>query len=257
MMKQLIYNLLCNTLTGQVIYSIFDGTIPNLRYRSYRFDLTRAAFEKRLAASIFFGFYESAEIRLLEKHFHGELDVIELGASCGVVSSHIISKFRDARKQLISVEANEALFDSWKANTNRHNRANALNSFLHNAVYYQSEWVNFMVSRNTTESKISAEVSPSSQAAIKTITLDDVVEKYALEQFLLVCDIEGAELQIFLNEKKEILDHCAGMIIELHDTADEHKKFTVNEVALIIQNHGFLLEERQGNVFYFVRKSAR
>lgn len=255
-MKQLIYKLLCNTLIGQVIYNVFNGKIPNLRYRFFRFDLTEADVEKRLAASIFFGFYESAEIRLVEKYFHGELDVIEFGASCGVVSSHIVSKFRDASKRLISVEANKALFESWKANTSHHNQTGAVNSFLNNAVYYQSESVNFMVSRNTTESKIGVEISPLNQPAIKSITLGAIVQKYALDQFFLICDIEGAELQIFLNERKEYLDRCVAMIIELHDTIDNDKKFSVNEVSSTIQNCGFLLEERQGNVFYFTRKSV-
>lgn len=255
-MKQLIYKLLCNAFIGQVVYTIFNGRIPSIRYRFFRFDLTGADVEKTLAASIFFGFYESAEIRLVEKYFHGELDVIEFGASCGVVSSHIISKFRDSKKRLISVEANEALFENWKANTNRHNWSGAVNSFLNNAVYYQSDSVNFMVSRNTTESKIGVEVSPLNHVAIKSITLGAVVQKYAIDQFFLVCDIEGAELQIFLSERKEYLDRCVAMIIELHDTVNNDKKFNVIEVSHIIQNHGFLLEERQGNVFYFSRKSA-
>ena len=67
---------------------------------------------------IFWGFYESAELRLIRKHLPATLDVVELGGSLGVVAAHIGQRLEPGR-QLISVEANPALIEALRTNITR------------------------------------------------------------------------------------------------------------------------------------------
>ena len=60
-----------------------------MRWSGYSFNVSPREMPKRIIASIFWGFYESAEIRLLNKYFKGDSDVIECGASSGIVSAFI------------------------------------------------------------------------------------------------------------------------------------------------------------------------
>ena len=74
------------------IKGIFGDSLPDIRWRGFRFIVTRDGISDRNRAMIFWGFYESAEIRLIEKYFDGKTDVIELGSSMGIVSTHIAKK---------------------------------------------------------------------------------------------------------------------------------------------------------------------
>ena len=115
---------------------------------------------KTIIASIFLGFYESAEIRFAEKYFKGDTDIVELGSSCGIVSSHFVSKFQ-AYKKIIAVEANRGLLEVLKTNLERYKHNNAEIIILNNAVYYGAAQVSFQLSNNTTESRIANELTHS------------------------------------------------------------------------------------------------
>jgi FkbM family methyltransferase len=251
MIKQFVFSLLCNNWTGGFIYFIFNGKVPNLRYWQFKFDLTEANIEKRMVASVFFGFYESAEIRLVEKYVDGGLDVIELGASCGIVSSHLASKFTSSSRQLISIEANELLARCWMVNTSRHNFSKASILFLSRAIYYRAESVDFAISKNTTESKIGNPEPSNHIISVKSVSLAKLIEDYSIDKFILVCDIEGAEVELFLLEKLNYLQKCRKIVIELHNTSDQQTMYTVESIDELIQSKGFTLCERQGNVFYY------
>jgi len=71
--------------------------------------------DPRIKASIFFGMYESAETRSIQKYLRPDLDVIELGASFGIVTCHILKKIMKGKK-LICVEANPEMLDRIKRN---------------------------------------------------------------------------------------------------------------------------------------------
>src|SRR5687768_4025361 len=113
MIKQIIYRLLCNNITGNLLHFFFPKNIPDIRWKGFAFNINDSGMLKQHVASIFWGFYESAEIRFIEKYVDGKMDVIELGASSGIVSAHIVRKLNPSAK-MICVEGNSNLANTWK-----------------------------------------------------------------------------------------------------------------------------------------------
>ncbi len=249
-----MYRALCNRLTGFIILGIFKDRVPSLRWIPFAFDLTSNSINKPLVASVFWGFYESAEIRLINKYLDGEIDVIELGASSGIVSSFIISKFRNANIRLISVEANKNLADSWKSNVTSHNLHNTRVDLLNRAVHYGKKFVNFNVSGNPTESRLSNSENENwneEDVKVECITLEYIVDTYGVSSFGLFCDIEGAEIELLLNEG-EIFKKCKYLFIELHKTVYKQKQYEVEDLKSLIIRKGFIVVAHYGPVYYFI-----
>jgi FkbM family methyltransferase len=253
MIKRIVFKIMCNQITGWLILFLFKDRLPNLRYSRFRFDITKANIDKKLIASIFWGFYESAEIRFVEKYFDGQIDAIELGASSGIVSSHIVSKFQNRSRRLVGVEANKILSETWHKNVERHKQANVNIDMLNNAIHYGAESVSFAASNNTTESRVLVGGTNSGEVVkVNSISLGELVRNQSLLDYALFCDIEGAELQIFLNETDSLIN-CKQLFIELHESYEGSKKFAIDDINMLIQKKGFLLVERHGPVFYYNR----
>ncbi len=208
---------------------------------------------KTIIASIFWGFYESSEIRFAEKYFKGDTDIVELGSSCGIVSSHFVSKLQPYKK-IIAVEANSGLLEVLKTNLERYKHNNVEIIILNNVVYYGAAQASFQISNNTTESRVANGLTYSEDIiTIPAITLDSIVNRYQLNNYSLVCDIEGAEAAIFINEKAA-LDTCKYIFIELHTIQYAGVNYSVDQLTTMISQKGFDLKDKHGPVFYFSRK---
>jgi len=207
---------------------------------------------KTIIASIFWGFYESSEIRFAEKYFKGTTDIVELGSSCGIVSSHFISKLQ-AYKKFIAVEANSGLLKVLKINLERYKHNNAEIIILNNALHYGAAQVSFQLSNNTTESRIANGLTHSGDmVTIQAITLDNIVNRYHLNNYSLVCDIEGAEAAIFMNETAA-LSNCKYIFIELHAIQYAGINYSVDQLKTMITQKGFAQKDQHGPVCYFER----
>lgn len=206
---------------------------------------------KTIVASIFWGFYESAEIRLIDKYFKGDVDAIEFGASSGVVSSWIISKFTRPGKRYIGVEANRHLKGLWSQNASRYNRLSMSLKLKNAAVYYDAGSVKFDICSNPTSSAVGPVNSVSNDTIeIEAIQLSDIISSENIQVYALFCDIEGAEVAIFYHEN-ESLRKCKYLFIELHHTFYRDREYSVNDLKMTIENHGFDMVEQHGAVFYF------
>jgi len=252
--KKFIYSIFCNKVTGTIIYFLFRNRIPDLRWSRFRFTVPMTFVRRDIVASLFWGFYESAEIRLIQKYLRTDLCVIELGSSLGVVSSHIASRLRSAT-HLVCVEANPYLIDTISENINRHRYSNFAFEVLNNAVSYDGGEVMISVSSDNTETSISKSWKKGN-VAVGSITFEDIVRRIANREYVLVCDIEGSELEILLREK-EIFERCCQLFIELHQTTYENTVYSVEMVKEIIVNrHGFKLVEEHGPVVYFEKSGG-
>lgn len=255
MLKSIIYTILCNPFTGWLIESFFKDKIPNLRYKNKRFTFNETGVDKTYIASLFWGFYEAAEIRFIEKYFMPKNDVIEFGASSGVISSHIISKLKTPHR-LIAVEANPFLRNTWEMNVKRHNQNNC-EAYIENcAISYVSNSIMFEVSSNPTASSISkVQSNQSNGLAVACKSLSDVISTYGISQFTLFCDIEGAEVELIELGYGDF-ENCTDLFIELHQTKYDNKLYTINDITALIQNKLKLdLVDSYGAVRYFKRTS--
>ena len=250
--KKLVFNILCNSFTGRAITAVYGDKIPDLRWRNFRFSTAGAGMKKWVEASIFWGFYEGAEIRFIEKHFKGDTDVLELGASSGIVSSHIIAKMKSGHR-LVSVEANKGLTTVWTENTRRHNVNGVRSELLHAAIYYHGDTVMFGISSNTTESQLTGTGDNMTATRVPALTLSSIVQRSELKEYSLFSDIEGAEIDVLL-EDDEALNRCRNIFIELHEANHNGRRYAVDEIVSIIEDKGFRLIDRYGSVCFFTRK---
>lgn len=254
MVKKIIYKLLCNKITGGIIAFIFRNRIPDLRWKGYSFSVKGAGVSKTIIASIFWGFYESAEIRFAQKYFKGDTDILEFGSSCGIVASHFASKLKE-NKKYIAVEANNGLLEVLKNNLLHYKTDGTEIIILNNALYYGAENVSFLVSNNTTESHIvNGQNLTGTTVEIPAITLTHIVDRYHLANYTIVCDIEGAEVEILLNET-ETLNFCRYLFIELHSVQYAETVYTIDSLKNLIESKGFILKDQHGPVCYFEKEN--
>jgi FkbM family methyltransferase len=141
-------------------------------------------------------------------------------------------------------------------NVRNHGQRDA-NFILENcAISYSGGKVSIRITGNNTETKItdSNSVSAGGQSvSVPARTLDSIVKEHNLRGFTLVCDIEGAEIDVLLNET-ECLSQCNALFIELHDTRSGEKKYSVDDlVRIITEKHHFAIAHSHSPVFYFVK----
>ena len=129
-LKKVAASVLCSPLTGRLLGLVFGGRIP---HRGARIEVPPHG-DPRVIAALFWGTYESAEIRFVRAHLQGDLDVVELGSSLGGVSSEIARRLQPGR-QLVCVEANPDLLGILGRNLQR-NAPHVQVQLVHGAINY-------------------------------------------------------------------------------------------------------------------------
>lgn len=101
---------------------------------------------------LFFGYYESAEARLLKKYFISDLDFIDIGAGIGVMSS-FYSKNNPKHKKIICVEAIKNNVPIIKNNLEENK---VRNFYLESKIFlsYKSKIKKFQINKDFTTSKL-------------------------------------------------------------------------------------------------------
>ncbi len=246
--KKLFFKILCNAFTGKIISLIYQYKIPNIRYNNKRFSTPKTYCSDVVRAMIFFGFYESAELRLIAKYLNKQLPVVELGSSLGIVSS-FVNMIIKKETPFIGIEANPYLISYIKENIQTHAPEKLNYQIIQAAVGYgNSNEVSMAISKNNTANSINTITNTGANIVqVKRRTLSDIVE----QESTLICDIEGSEIEILQNDKQALL-LCKCLFIELHKTVYENIIYEVEALKTLIEkDHGFKLIERDGNVFYF------
>jgi FkbM family methyltransferase len=160
------------------------------------------------------GKYEQEEALLIAKHLPADLPVIELGGSLGVVSALIRSRLKPAVKHLI-VEANPRLLDICTANATAEGKPGATD-VVHGAVYYDDPVARFGIAREVHASAVGQAGSSTETIEVQAVSLAGLFRRFGSpERFALVCDVEGAEYDLFAQET-DTLRHAELAIVELH-----------------------------------------
>jgi FkbM family methyltransferase len=207
------------------------------------------------SAKIFFRIWESAEIRFA-KRFAETKTIIELGSSIGVTLG-VLANYRNKTK-FICIEASPKNYKSLIIQKKLLSKKNLENQFvlLNRALVYGPKTINFWHT-NATASQIGDKILASQigkktlkkndEYQVLTIRLNDIiVENNINHPYTLISDIEGAEAEIFFQDKQSLIN-CATIIIELEDT----KKYSKNNQIHQIKKLGFKIIEYYGNVYVF------
>lgn len=252
--KVQVAKLLCRPNFGTMVARTFSDRIPNGRVRILT---SSPAVMPATKAALFWGLYERAEITLIRSGLRSDLDVVELGASIGVVAAHARRIVEPGRKY-VAVEANPELIDNLACNLARA-RATSNNVVVHAAINsWDDEQTHLLLEmgEQTTGSKISTSsaVATSNVVSVPATTLHTLINEHHLEKYVLICDIEGAELSLLMREA-QALSKCEQMLIELHRSeTPEGLPYSIDDMRNIIEQElGFRLTQRHGNVFLYAR----
>ena len=243
-MKQKIKIIIAGFLTKP-----FWGFLIKLGYKDFiqkdnlKFSTNSDGVGNAAIASLFFGFYESAEIRFVKKYLRSDLSVIELGSSLGIIAtySRAINK-----NKLICVEANPSLISAIERNFQLNNIENFT---IINAAIGYSDRMFFEKGPNNVSGKLSTIFSERS-IEVDMVSLNSILNKYAVGGYVLICDIEGAEAQLLKNDS-EALRNCQQIIIETHEGELDGVRFSPATLKEKIINLGFILVDKYGSNFVF------
>jgi len=242
MVKRLVAKLICSSIVGNFLRRIFDDRIP-----INGLIIDTHAVTGQTCASLFWGLYESAEVRFIERYLHVNQPVIELGSSLGVISC-LIRRRVDPKYELICVEANPQIVGSLKANLQTNNLMHNVCIFQQAIDYMQSEVMLNLGASNTTPM-----IAQDRQGDIlvTTLTLSKLLsDKQIATDYTLVADIEGAEAGI-IYEDKIALENCRQIIIELHSTYYEGQYINSENMIDQLSSYGYRLCDRYGSVCVF------
>ncbi|MCA9509634.1 MAG: FkbM family methyltransferase [Myxococcales bacterium] len=202
----------------------------------------------RDAAQIFFGVWESAEIRF-SKRFADNPVVVELGSSVGVTLGVLAVHLPDAR--LLCVEANPDNFAILQKLRERLPRPERI-ELIHRAIAYAGGPVAFDVTSVTGSKLGGGSIAAGRRIEVDSTTLSALLASRGIDgPYTLITDIEGAEADVFFRDP-DALAGCTKIVCELEDTAEHAIAGQIERLRAI----GFEVHERYGNVFFLAKPAA-
>ncbi len=198
--------------------------------------------------------YEAKEARFIQAYLPPGAEVLELGASLGIVSSIIHLGRRPAR--LVSYEAVGPLA-AVARQVVAHNHPAAPWELVHCAVADEGvSEVAFDWSPEYTQGGSVARSEGSARLRVPAASLGAVIARHALpDTAWLVMDIEGMEWEL-ARRQAAALRHFAGIVVECHDVEDAGRTVPHVEVAGALVAAGFDLVARRGQVSVLGRRAA-
>jgi len=199
------------------------------------------------------GSYEAKEARFIQAYLPPGSDVLELGASLGVVSSIILGR---KPERLISYEAVGPLGDIARQVV-AHNHPAAPWELVHCAIAAEGiDEVSFDWSPEYTQGGTVADESAKSLIRVPAVSLAGAIARHRLPATAwLVMDIEGMEWEL-ARHQAEALRHFDGIIVECHDIKEDNRGIPHAEVLAEILKAGFTVIARRGQVSVLRRHSA-
>lgn len=187
--------------------------------------------------------YEQEEYRLVNKYLNeSESDIIELGGGIGFISCVISNIISDDSKHIViepTFELIHAIEKNMELNDCKFKILNAAYAPPGESVtlYKRKEAYENSTIQNNNEIIIDEE-------NVRSISLENLIDTYSIEQFILISDIEGQEKELINNEMDMLELYCDMIIIEIHDPVK-------NKTLKALEESKFNIKERQNNVYVY------
>ena len=222
----------------------------HLNKHGLKFDLSNKIISARDIGFFYWGLYEKAEIKFINKYLSNHMaeTVVELGGSLGIVSCVIASRLLPGQ-QLTVVEANPNLPPIIEKNLQLNGFENV--RVINAAVpLTNAKEVFFEVNTSSLLGRIVPGRTPHS-VVVPCRKLSDIVEDG--KEFILVCDIEGAEVGLLENDAS-VLSRAKLIIIETHNAVYNGNKITYIEIKKRFLDKGFELLDEHGAVYVLKKR---
>ena len=219
-----------------------------IRLDGCKFTIDESQVPRNVIDLLLSDLYEEPERRALKMFLDPSLPVIELGACIGVVSCLTNRQLRQPENHVV-VEANPALLPILEQNRKRNN---CRFKITHAAVSHGADRIIFNVNENILASSLNG--GDQKAIVVSAVTLQRLLDQHGFERATLICDIEGAELELVENELQTLRERVATIIMELHDriVGDEPTERMLSR----LESAGFKIVDRQGDVVVLVGASG-
>lgn len=155
--------------------------------------------------------YETQERYAVARFLPHDLPVVELGGSAGVVAT-LTNGLLDEPARHVVVEANPVMAAVLERNRQRHDSAFTV---LNAAVAYGAATVEFGVTDNFLASSL-APGADQHRVSVPAASLAGILAQAGFERCSLVCDIEGAEIDLVKNEGDLLTRVVDTLLLEVH-----------------------------------------
>lgn len=219
----------------EVIESEFLGRIAKrnapIEYHGVLLPLDMEVFDNRVRHAFHTGSYEAAEVELINRYLSGPYDLIDLGASTGFSTVCALDRL-DEQSRGVAVEANPNMIEV----IDSVRELNEVNFEVEHAAYRpgQSE-VTFHIHKKTVSG--STKQRGEREVTVQGVTLADITEKYDLNEFVCLADIEGGEIDLVRSELDFLEENCELIVVELHEidgiAAEARQRFAQSSFELV------------------------
>ena len=200
------------------------------------FELDSHVISPSLKYLLLTGKHEAPERTLIRRYLNRALPLVELGGALGVVSC-IANAMLEVPSRHVVVEANPGLLQLLDDNRRRNGCEFTV---MHRAIGYGAPMLRFPVHADVLAS--STFVENASTVEVQTTSLRAILDAHGFSRCSLVCDIEGAEIELVREEPAILRDHVDVLIMEVHEriVGQQH----VDAMLQSLQGLGFELIER-------------
>lgn len=211
----------------------------------------RDVVSAEVCAALAFQTYEKAELALVRSLLIPDLDTIELGGALGVTGSAILRKLT-APARLITAEFRPELLPILRQNLSLNSCGNMYN-ILSRAIAYPADaerciHASFDIPAGSFGSRKGYQHALGFRTIhAQTTTLRDICEDFSLDSFQLICDIEGAELEL-IEQDRTVLEKCRLLIIELHQANRAARSVSPAQLRDLLLDQGFHVMASKGDV---------
>jgi FkbM family methyltransferase len=245
--KRLIAKLIANNLSGWILRKINrdEFNVNNFSISTNSIHVTSTT-----CAHIFFRLYENTELKFVSKYVKDNATIVELGSSIGVITSAIAMSRSDCTFHCI--EMNPDLIPLLEKNLKNNVNSDFFisNKAITGRFVEPGEKAYFKKGTDSTTGSLGEQKEGA--YLIPKIRLSDYIKSNNIKEFTLVCDIEGAEVQILI-EDAEALDKCQQIIIEAHFINYNRVYYTPELIKKLILSKGFKIIDEYGPNFVFER----
>lgn len=200
---------------GRIVAKLLRDRIP---HRGLILDTSDPMITDQIKVALLIRGYESSEYRFAKRYLPVDVDVVELGASMGVISCTVAHHIAPGR-QVISVEADPRIARILEGNLALNGCADKV-EVVPKAIHYgESPTVSFGIGESTVAGRIDGGSAGLQQIEVPATTLGALVERVKGHRYALISDIEGLEWQVLGNDRAAVLN-AAIVIMELHDSPE-------------------------------------
>jgi FkbM family methyltransferase len=208
----------------------------------------KESFSAEVWKALVSGEYESSERRALKQYLDPGSAIVELGGGLGVVSCIANSLLRPPRRHLV-LEASADSVAIIKENVTR-NKCEV--EIVNAALAYGCKSVTFWVNSARPYSNALIPVHQGAlEVTVLAITLGALLERYPFTGCTLLCDIEGQEYQMVMNELDLISERFSCIMMEMHPRLIGEAKTT--EMVAALASRGFQTCEIVSDVYVMTR----